>query len=272
MINRCKYYDCAGILPVQFFGKYVCLLLFAVILCSCGQTKNSKTSHIVGNDRDVHDCIASAGYTWSEIRGECIRLFEKGIRLEEIDGEKSIFVVFDKDSLHAELFLSDGRHDILDGRILPEGGREWSLEEDNAMTVGKINDIWTVSQRGKVIYTEELLPVEEQFQGKVLMNDGLNVIYDLDIKHAENSGDGIFTLVMTYPAAQTEDEKSVSVSGRRYTLRGDAYDDNAVVWQFVPDDGSASINFLVVDSATLVLLDNDFKKINSKFDTIKLKN
>jgi len=32
-----------------------------------------------GADRDVHGCIASAGYVWSGVRGECIRLFETGL-------------------------------------------------------------------------------------------------------------------------------------------------------------------------------------------------
>lgn len=32
----------------------------------------------VGNDRDEHGCIASAGYVWSEVRKDCIRPFEEG--------------------------------------------------------------------------------------------------------------------------------------------------------------------------------------------------
>ena len=33
-----------------------------------------------GSDRDAHGCIGSAGYIWSEVRQDCIRLFEQGIR------------------------------------------------------------------------------------------------------------------------------------------------------------------------------------------------
>ena len=32
---------------------------------------------MVGNDRDEHGCIGSAGYTWNEEKGECIRPWEK---------------------------------------------------------------------------------------------------------------------------------------------------------------------------------------------------
>lgn len=34
---------------------------------------------IAGADRDAHGCIGSAGYTWSEVRQACIRIFEAGL-------------------------------------------------------------------------------------------------------------------------------------------------------------------------------------------------
>ena len=37
--------------------------------------------NIVGGDRDKHGCIGSAGYQWSEVQQDCIRVFEKGIRM-----------------------------------------------------------------------------------------------------------------------------------------------------------------------------------------------
>jgi hypothetical protein len=39
------------------------------------QTETSPT--IVGGDRDEHGCIGSAGYTWCEIRGKCLRTWEE---------------------------------------------------------------------------------------------------------------------------------------------------------------------------------------------------
>lgn len=35
-----------------------------------------QTPPIVGGDRDEHSCIASAGYSWSQSKGECVRLRE----------------------------------------------------------------------------------------------------------------------------------------------------------------------------------------------------
>ena len=38
----------------------------------------------VGADKDEHGCIASAGYTYSVIRKECVRLWEVGIALAPV--------------------------------------------------------------------------------------------------------------------------------------------------------------------------------------------
>ncbi len=53
---------------------------------------------VAGADRDAHGCIATAGYTWSPVRGVCIRLFENGVRFEEYEDPKGrpavpVFVV-----------------------------------------------------------------------------------------------------------------------------------------------------------------------------------
>ena len=48
-------------------------------------TLPKETPTMVGGDRDEHNCIGSAGYQWSELRKECLRLFEKGVRLNPVD-------------------------------------------------------------------------------------------------------------------------------------------------------------------------------------------
>ena len=66
-------------------------LLFLLIgLVSCaeqapkGPPKAEKLPEnpIVGGDSDEHGCKGSAGYSWSIVKNECIRLFESGIRLD----------------------------------------------------------------------------------------------------------------------------------------------------------------------------------------------
>lgn len=61
---------------------------------------------LVGNDRDEHGCIGSAGYTWSYALHDCVRLWEAGTRFDA--GPKQIFLIFSADSTFAEIFPSDG--------------------------------------------------------------------------------------------------------------------------------------------------------------------
>ncbi len=73
---------------------------------------------IVGNDRDVHGCIRSAGYTWSQVQGRCLQLFNEGLTLmppvdkalpTDLDSPfgaiMQSFLIFSADSNRVELFM-----------------------------------------------------------------------------------------------------------------------------------------------------------------------
>ena len=135
-------------------------ILSALILCtgllfSCGQQKakqesqaENESTEMVGNDKDEHGCIASAGYTWSEVQQNCIRLFESGIRLEATDGKSSAYIVFSPDSLKAELFFSNGTpNEILDRRSLPAGGYAWNKKKYTGKTRRKAMTPWVKCKR-----------------------------------------------------------------------------------------------------------------------------
>ena len=58
---------------------------FAALLSACspqGQPTNPAAVPQAGADRDAHGCIGSAGYTWSNVRKQCIRIFEAGLAFE----------------------------------------------------------------------------------------------------------------------------------------------------------------------------------------------
>jgi len=38
---------------------------------------NNKNDAIVGNDKDIHGCIGSAGYSWCEVKNKCLRVWEE---------------------------------------------------------------------------------------------------------------------------------------------------------------------------------------------------
>lgn len=99
------------------------ILLFTVIsfsFISCNNIfkKNADNSlndsvvreYKVGNDQDDNGCTGSAGYTWSVLKNECIRLFESGYRLNPVeissdDAVISAFVIFNDGKDKVELFL-----------------------------------------------------------------------------------------------------------------------------------------------------------------------
>lgn len=59
---------------IQFFG-IILLAAFALLFAAgCVTTTNER---IVGNDKDAHGCIPSAGYTWCESKQKCLRVWEE---------------------------------------------------------------------------------------------------------------------------------------------------------------------------------------------------
>ena len=127
----------------------MCLICAGALLTGCGNggKKEAETSErkekeaVVGSDKDEHGCIASAGYTWSEVQKDCIRLWEKGVRMNAVDDAgKTLFLVFSPDSTR---------------RGLPAGGYVWNVEDDDTKNVRLEDGEWTVSQRGRLIYQED---------------------------------------------------------------------------------------------------------------------
>jgi len=84
---------------------------------------------VIGADRDEHGCIRSAGYRWSIVKNECVRIFEVGVRLfpqdTSLDQSTSAFVLFNADQTRAELFLPRQEASILMERKGQEGAHSW---------------------------------------------------------------------------------------------------------------------------------------------------
>ena len=143
-------------------GTYLCLLCVGAVFVACGSKSRqpaevagqADTVHVVGDDKDKHGCIASAGYTWSEAQKDCIRLWEKGVRMNAVDdAEKMLFLVFSPDSTQVELFFSEEEmpNEILERRGLPAVGYGWNGEDDDRMNVRLEDGIWSVCQSGRII-------------------------------------------------------------------------------------------------------------------------
>ena len=141
----------------------------ALALCGCGQNGTKKAGQATGADRDGHDCIGSAGYVWSEVRGECIRPFETGVKMLPITvpdtgAVYAAYIVFSADSARAELFLPGSESsEVLDRRDLPGGGHAWNAEDDDTKNVRQADGRGVIEQRDNTIYTQDPYTINDVF-------------------------------------------------------------------------------------------------------------
>lgn len=229
------------------------------------------------------DCDSvPAGSSRSEVRQECVSLFEEGIRAKAADGSsRTVYVIFATDSSKAELFFSDGSsREILEQRRLPSGEHVWNMEDDDTKNLRVENGCWTLRQRGELLFKQpegdEDLSLGEwkklEYEGLLPAADGMGIRYELSLRHREFSGDGYFLLSLTYLEAENGRDVTFSYMGSRVTQRGIPADNDAVVWQLIPDTGDQPFNFLFEDEETLVLLNSSFEKSRSELNyTLKRK-
>lgn len=122
-----------------------------------GQGKDPKqkiqTQRLVGNDKDSHGCLTSAGYQWSELLKDCIRPFEKGIRLDPTSNNTEngmTCLVFNADSSQVEVFLPAViRHPILQRQPSLD---TWNSDSESGIVARREGLVWTVSVDGMVKY------------------------------------------------------------------------------------------------------------------------
>jgi len=80
---------------------------------------DTEKAPIVGATSDAHGCKASTGFTWSELKQKCIRIFEEGTKLSPYDAENqsaemAAFAIFEENGNKAELFLPNEKPIILE--------------------------------------------------------------------------------------------------------------------------------------------------------------
>jgi hypothetical protein len=94
-------------------------LLLPLLLAVTSVIFAQQTQPKVGADKDAHGCIASAGYTYSQLKKECIRTFEQKIQLKEFvtKGNYTAAVLFNKDQSKAEIFLKEEKTSIILNRF-----------------------------------------------------------------------------------------------------------------------------------------------------------
>lgn len=137
--------------------KHFSILLLTYLTMACGLPKNQQqdsltvekvSSPMVGNDADEHGCKASAGYQWSVLRNECIRIFEAGVRLDPVakDLEQSLsaFVVkTDSSDQEIELFVPYDEQTII---VKKESDDKW---KNDKYVLTKAKDTYSIEDATK---------------------------------------------------------------------------------------------------------------------------
>lgn len=139
--------------------KKIFLFLIMASAISCGKKvsqentapKEPQKETLVGGDSDSHGCKASAGYTWSVLKKECIRVFENSTRLNHAEDGKTYstvsYVIFDGNK--AELFLDTQKESVILER--KSEGDSW-VNGDWQLIPWKG---YVLKKGGKVLYTGE---------------------------------------------------------------------------------------------------------------------
>lgn len=108
---------------------------------------------------------------------------------------------------------------------------------------------------------------ERIFEGTLPAASCPGIEYTLWLYNQKHSGDGVYKLIQTY--IQAEDGKDVTFIsfGKQYTLKGDATDSDAVVYQLIPFEAADTLNLLYKDG-NLELLNSDFERAASSLNYI----
>lgn len=133
-----------------------------VASASAAATTPEDPPDLAGGDRDAHGCMASAGYLYSALRKECIRIFEKGIALDPVPLPKGSEAV-----ISASLVFAGDDHTVAKNEsveiIVPKEATSVVLtrakksseytKEGSPFTV-TYGKKWEIKKGGKTIYLE----------------------------------------------------------------------------------------------------------------------
>lgn len=134
-------------------------LIFAVIgiaISGCQSSNLNKNNQqdtmvAIGGDKDKHGCLIAAGYTWSTLQQDCIRIWEGSIPLEIINNAQSYqtaaYVFIDSVEQKAEVFVPDEKSSL----ILDKNGEIYTNGKFN---LAQENSYWTLSLNQTKLYQE----------------------------------------------------------------------------------------------------------------------
>lgn len=129
--------------------KYISILVVLCALSSCklnDQKEDDKVANqgnkegAVVADKDENGCLASAGYIWSKVNKECVKVFtgmqlNPTSNLENEDETLSAYILFNEDGNQAELFLPKETSSLVltqESKGKPWVFEDWQLIKESA--------------------------------------------------------------------------------------------------------------------------------------------
>ena len=137
----------------------ISLLLSIVLLligCQSNRTNNAMEStdtlQNIGGTKDKNGCLTAAGYTWSQLKNDCIQPFTEGISLDILNTASSYqtgaFILLDSLQKKAEVFVAEEDESI----ILDQSND--TLYSNGKFHLTKENFCWTLSLNKIKLYQE----------------------------------------------------------------------------------------------------------------------
>lgn len=244
---------------------------------------------IVGLGVIVASC--SARYSDESFVGNWIEVMPanpqitQGITIEADGNARSIGM----QTLKYEGWKYDGKNLILTGKSIGNGQTiaftdtlEVVRLDQDTMSLGKhgmyridyfrVDSLESLNDNGRINVLDSLKVQSDLGQLQTRVYKGVlpaascsGIEYQVTLYNYEHSGDGVYEMVLTYIDADERGNSTYETTGRMYTLRGDAVDKNAVVYQLVPFAEGETVNFLYQQDR-LQLLDQEQKPIDSKLN------
>jgi hypothetical protein len=138
--------------------KISLLLAIALLVFSCQSNRTNKTVestdslHNIGGTKDKNGCLIAAGYTWSQLKNNCIQPFTDAISLDILNTTNSYqtaaFILLDSVQRKAEIFVSEEDESI----ILDQSND--TLYSNGKFRLTKENFCWTLSLNKIKLYQE----------------------------------------------------------------------------------------------------------------------
>jgi hypothetical protein len=116
------------------------------------------SSEIVGNDKDEHGCIGSAGYQWCEMKKKCLRSWEEACVLSDANDTEMIkqALIRKNNWTNMEIEITISRND---GKYASGGVREKNTQTGGIFFAVKNEGVWQIVADGNGIITcAELAP------------------------------------------------------------------------------------------------------------------